>query len=247
MKKKFIIVIPARYNSSRLPGKPLIKILGIPMLIRTYRQCLKVVSEDMIFVATDDKRIQKLCNENKINCLMTSKKCLTGTDRISELSKKIKADFYINIQGDEPICDVGDIKKLINIAKKYPDRIINGYSKITNKKLFLSKHIPKVVFRNDGRLLYQSRSPIPISKKGKFTLAWRQICIYSLPYSALKIFSKIRKKTTLENIEECELVRFLELGLEVHMIEMSNNSISVDTKKDLVIVTKKINQMKNVN
>ena len=243
MKKKFIVVIPARYNSSRLPGKPLIKILGVPMLIRTYKQCLKVVSRDKIFIATDDKRIQKLCDDNNMNCVMTSKKCLTGTDRIAELSKKIKASFYINIQGDEPICDTGDIKKLIKTAKKHPDRIINGYTKITDKKLFLSKHIPKVVFRNDGRLLYQSRSPIPISKKGKFTHAWRQVCIYSLPYKGLKIFSKIKNKTLLENIEDCELIRFLELGLEVYMIKMSNNSISVDTKKDLIKVTKSINRL----
>ena len=73
MKKKFIIVIPARYNSSRLPGKPLIKILGVPMLIRTYKQCLKVVSRDKIFIATDDKRIKKLCDKNNINCVITSK------------------------------------------------------------------------------------------------------------------------------------------------------------------------------
>ncbi len=243
MIKKFIIVITARYNSSRFPGKPLIKILGIPMLIRTYQQCLKVVSRDKIFIATDDKRIQKLCDDNNMSCVMTSKKCLTGTDRIAELSKKIKASFYINIQGDEPICDTGDIKKLIKTAKKYPNRIINGYTKITDKKLFLSKHIPKVVFRNDGRLLYQSRSPIPISKKGKFTHAWRQVCIYSLPYKALKIFSKIKQKTILENIEDCELIRFLELGLEVYMIKMSNNSISVDTKKDLIKVIKNINYL----
>ena len=71
MKKKFIVVIPARYNSSRLPGKPLIKILGVPMLIRTYKQCLKVVSRDKIFIATDDKRIQKLCDDNNMNCVMT--------------------------------------------------------------------------------------------------------------------------------------------------------------------------------
>jgi len=213
------------------------------MLIRTYQQCLKVVSRDKIFIATDDKRIQKLCDDNNMSCVMTSKRCLTGTDRIAELSKKIKASFYINIQGDEPICDTGDIKKLIKTAKKYPNRIINGYTKITDKKLFLSKHIPKVVFRNDGRLLYQSRSPIPISKKGKFTHAWRQVCIYSLPYKALKIFSKIKQKTILENIEDCELIRFLELGLEVYMIKMSNNSISVDTKKDLIKVIKNINYL----
>lgn len=245
MKRKFTIIIPARYNSSRLPGKPLIKILGIPMLLRTYNQCLKVASREQIIVATDDKRILKLCKNNYMNCVITSKKCLTGTDRVAEVSKKIKSDIYINVQGDEPLCDVNDIKKLIKISKKYPNRIINGYTKITDKRLFLSKNIPKVVFRKDGRLLYQSRSPIPIDKKGNFSHAWRQVCIYAFPYKALKIFSKLKKKTKLENIEDIELIRFLELGFEIYMIKMSNNSISVDTKEDLSKVVKKLKSEKN--
>ncbi len=238
MKKKFLIVIPARYNSKRLPGKPLIKILGIPMLIRTYRQCLKVASKEQIIIATDDRRIVKLCNDNSINNILTSKKCLTGTDRVAEVSKKIHADIYINVQGDEPICDIGDIKKLIGNALKNPDKIINGYTEIKDKKLFLSGHIPKVVFRKDGRLLYQSRAGIPTTKKLEFKKAWRQVCIYSLPKKALKIFSNLRKKTILESLEDCELMRFLELGLEVKMIKMSNNSISVDTKNDLKKIIK---------
>ncbi len=238
MKNKFLIVIPARYNSKRLPGKPLIKILGIPMLIRTYKQCLKVANKKQIVVATDDNRIVKLCNEYNINNLLTSKKCLTGTDRIAEVSKKIHANIYINVQGDEPICDIGDLKKLIKTALKNPNLIINGYTEIKDKKLFLSGHIPKVVFRNDGRLLYQSRAGIPTTKKLEFKKAWRQVCIYSLPKKVLKIFSSQRKKTILESMEDCELVRFLELGLDIKMIKMSNNSISVDTKNDLKKIIK---------
>ena len=240
MKRKFIIIIPARYKSSRLPGKPLIKILGVPMLVRTYNQCLKVALREQVIVATDDKRILKLCKNNNMNCISTSKKCLTGTDRVAEVSKKIKSDVYINVQGDEPLCDINDIKKLIKISKKYPNRIINGYTKIKDKKLFLSRNIPKVVFRKDGRLLYQSRSPIPIDKKGNFSHACRQVCIYAFPYKALKIFSKIKRKTKLENIEDIELIRFLELGFEVYMIKMSDNSISVDTKDDIFKVIKKL-------
>ena len=112
----------------------------------------------------------------------------------------------------------------------YPSKIINGYTKITNKKDLYSGHIPKVVFRNDGRLLYQSRAPIPKTKEKKYVYAWRQVCIYSLPYKSLKVFSSIRKKTPLESMEDCELLRFLELGQEIKMINMSNKSISVDTK-----------------
>ena len=114
----YLIIIPARYSSKRLPGKPLIDIKGIPMIIRTYNQCKKAVSASKIIVATDDKRIQKICFKNRINSIMTSKKCLTGTDRIAEVARKIKKSFYINVQGDEPICNPRDIKNIVNFAKK---------------------------------------------------------------------------------------------------------------------------------
>ena len=238
MKRDFLIVIPARFKSSRLPGKPLIKILGIPMIIRTYNRCKKVAPKENIIVATDDKRISNLCKEYKIKFIMTSSKCLTGTDRIAEVAKKIKAKLYINVQGDEPICDTNDLKKLIKFSLKNPNEVVNGYTKITDKKQFLSGNIPKVVFRKDGRLLYQSRAPIPTTKKLEFIKAWRQVCIYSLPRKALKIYSSFKKKTTLESMEDCELIRFLEIGYEVRMIKMSNVSISVDTKKDIKKVEK---------
>ena len=85
----FIVVIPARYKSKRLFGKPLILIKGIPMIVRTYDQCKKVVDRKKIYVATDDYRIKNVCEKNDINVVMTSKKCLTGTDRVAEVSKKI--------------------------------------------------------------------------------------------------------------------------------------------------------------
>ncbi|MAR64561.1 MAG: 3-deoxy-manno-octulosonate cytidylyltransferase [Flammeovirgaceae bacterium] len=238
MKKNFLIIIPARYKSSRLPGKPLIDILGTPMLVRTFNQCRKVTSSDNIIVATDDERISNLCIKNKIKYIMTSKKCLTGTDRVAEVAKKNKAEFYINVQGDEPLCNPSDLKKIINYSKRYPNKVLNGYTKITEKKQFLSSNIPKVVFRKDGRLLYMSRAAIPTTKEKFFLQAWRQVCIYSFPYKALLAFSTKRKKTKLESIEDCELVRFLELGFDVQMISMSNKSIAVDTKQDLIKVKK---------
>tara|TARA_B100000513_G_scaffold184426_1_gene104979 strand:+ start:86 stop:820 length:735 start_codon:yes stop_codon:yes gene_type:complete len=230
---KYYLVIPARYKSKRLPGKPLIDICGAPMIVRTFRQCIKVVPRNRILVATDDKRIKKVCEKENIKTVMTSKKCLTGTDRIAEVAKKFKANFYLNVQGDEPLCNPKDIKKLLLFSKKYPKEIINGYTQIKKKNYFSSGHIPKVVFRRDGRLLYQSRAPIPTTKDKKFVKAFRQVCIYSLPYKSLIYFSSTRKKTPLESIEDCELLRFLEIGLEVKMIKMSDKSISVDTKKSL--------------
>lgn len=242
-KKDFLIVIPARYNSKRLRGKPLLDICGIPMIVRTYIRCKKVFPVSKIIVATDDVRIKNVCEKNKIKTIITSKSCLTGTDRIAEVAKKYKARFYINVQGDEPLCDISDLKKLLKFAKKNPDKIINGYTQIRDRKLYLSGHIPKVVFRKDGRLLYQSRAPIPTTKNFKFIKAWRQVCIYSIPYEALKKFA-MKKKTPLEEIEDCELLRFLELGYDIKLIKMSNNSISVDTKSNLLEVRKIISKKK---
>ena len=99
---KTSIIIPARYGSSRYSGKPLVKILGREMILRVADICKKVVKKKNLFIATDDRRISKKVSENGYNFVMTSKKCLTGTDRVAEASKKIKSDIYINVQGDEP-------------------------------------------------------------------------------------------------------------------------------------------------
>jgi len=234
----YLIIIPARYNSKRLPGKPLIDINGIPMVIRTFNQCKKAVPASKIIIATDDKRIQKICSKNGINSIITSKRCLTGTDRIAEVAKKIKKSFYINVQGDEPICNPKDIKKIVNFAKKNPNLIINGYTEIKDKEMFYSPNVPKVVFDKNQKLLYMSRAPIPSNKKQTFIKSWRQVCIYSFPYKSLKIYTSIKKKTTLELIEDLESNRFLELGYQVKMLKMSNKSVAVDTKEDLVKVRK---------
>ena len=236
----FLLVIPARYKSKRLPGKPLVNLKGIPMIIRTYDQCKKVVHHSKILVATDDKKILNLCKKNNINVMMTSNKCLTGTDRVAEVAKKIKKKFYINVQGDEPICNPSDIKKIIRTAQKYPNKVINGFTEIKDKKMFNSPHVPKVIFRKDGNLIYMSRAQIPSNKKKTFTRAWRQVCIYSFPYKSLKTFSNLKKKTILEKIEDLEMNRFIEIGHEVKMIELSNRSVAVDTRSDLKKVIKLI-------
>lgn len=229
----FIVVIPARYSSSRLPGKPLIKLCGVPMLIRTYQQCLKAVPADKIYVATDDSRIEALCHEHDIQVIMTSDRCLTGTDRVAEVADIISAEFFINIQGDEPVFTPEDITSLIDAAKKHPGQILNGYCRIDDEELFRSASIPKVVMRPDGRLLYMSRAAIPTNKELGFINSWRQVCAYSFPYKALKAFSDTENKTPVEQIEDIEILRFLEMGFDVQMVEMSSDSISVDIPEDI--------------
>ena len=110
----FVLIIPARYNSSRFPGKPLTLLKGKSMIRRVYDQCLKAVPRDSIYVATEDRRIADHCKKNNIQFIMTSDECLTGTDRLCEVSKLVEADYYINIQGDEPLFNPIDIQNLNN-------------------------------------------------------------------------------------------------------------------------------------
>jgi 3-deoxy-manno-octulosonate cytidylyltransferase (CMP-KDO synthetase) len=240
----FIVVIPARFGSKRLPGKPLKKILGIPMIIRTSMQCLKVVKRSQLIVATDDKRIQKCCKKYSINSILTSKNCKTGTDRVAEVAKKIKARNYINVQGDEPIFNPDDLSKMLKESKQNKDKILLGYTKIKNRINCNNKNIPKVVFDKNENLLYASRSTIPSSKKNKKFPCWRQVLVYSFPRSKILKFYKIKKKTTLEKIEDIEILRFLEIGFDVKLVKMSNKSYPVDTRKDLYQVEKFLSKKK---
>lgn len=233
IKLDFVIIIPARYASSRLPGKPLIKICGVPMIVRTYNQCASVCPKEKIYVACDDIRIKKICESNDINVIMTSKKCLTGTDRVAECAKKIQSNIYINVQGDEPIFDKNDVKVFIKNALKFPDEILNGYTEIKSEKDFRNHNIPKVVINEQKKLLYMSRGSIPNNKSNIFQKSWRQVCIYSFPKSSLVKFKKNQKKTRLEKIEDIEILRFLEMGYSIRMIHLSSNSISVDVPKDI--------------
>ena len=203
------------------------------MIVRTYMQCSKVVGRSKILVATDSTKIKKVCDEYNIKSIITSKKCLTGTDRVAEVAKKIKCNFYINVQGDEPFFNPNDLKMLIKEAKKKPNEVINGYTEINDKKLFFSSSIPKVVFDKKGYLLYMSRGAIPSNKALEFKKAWRQVCAYSFPRKALFDFSKTKNKTPIESLEDIEILRFLENGRKVKMIKMSNKSLAVDNNDDL--------------
>jgi 3-deoxy-manno-octulosonate cytidylyltransferase (CMP-KDO synthetase) len=239
----YIVIIPARYQSSRLPGKPLIDFFGTPMIIRTYRQCLKAVPEEKIYVATDDIRIQSACLQNDIQVLMTSDNCLTGTDRVAEAALQVDADCYINVQGDEPLFNPEDLRILVKSVEKYPYQILNGYCAIKDEALFRSGTVPKVVIRPDGRLLYMSRAQIPNNKNDEFVRSWRQICAYAFPKEMLLAFASREVKTPLEEIEDIEILRFLEMGFEVQMIKMSDCSIAVDTPEDVVRVEAAIKEM----
>ncbi len=242
---KYIVVIPARYKSTRLPGKPLLDICGVPMVVRTYQQCIKVVSPELVYVATDDNRIKQVCDNEDIQVLMTSGDCLTGTDRVAEAAKQVEADVYINVQGDEPLFSPSDLNALIKAALKNPNQVIGGYCDIDDEEMYRSRSIPKVVFRPDGRVLYMSRAAIPGNKDSGFIKAWRQVCAYAYPLKALEDFANISKKTELESIEDIELLRFLELNWDVFVIPMSKSSIAVDNPEDVEKVKRALESKKH--
>jgi 3-deoxy-manno-octulosonate cytidylyltransferase (CMP-KDO synthetase) len=165
--------------------------------------------------------------------MITSPACLTGTDRVAEVAANVEADYYINVQGDEPLINPRDITSVIEATQQFPGEVINGYCRIDSDSLYYSLSIPKVVFRPDGRLLYMSRSPIPGNKKAVFEKSWRQVCVYAFPKKSLLDFSSRIKKTSLEEVEDIEILRFLEMGYEVRMIPLSADSVSVDTPDDV--------------
>ena len=235
---KTVIIIPARFDSSRFPGKPLTDILGLPMIIRTCLQCSKVVDKEKIYVATDSKKIQDTCKQYKFKSILIKDKCLTGTDRVALASKKIKAKYIINLQGDEPIFNPKDIKKFLKKINFKSNKVYLGATKIISKSDFKNKNIPKLVINENKELMYASRQQIPSSNKvhGNF---YRQVLIYGFSRNLLKKFYD-KKKTPLEDLEDIEILRFLEKGLIVKIIKLSNKSISVDTLKDIEKVKRKI-------
>jgi 3-deoxy-manno-octulosonate cytidylyltransferase (CMP-KDO synthetase) len=227
-----IIVIPARYHSSRLPGKPLVMLNGVSMIQRTYEQCVKGFARERTYVATDDQRIVDHCNAAGMNVVMTSPDCLTGTDRVAEVARSVPADLYLNVQGDEPLFNPDDISVMMEAAAAYPGDVLNGFAPI-DEEAFRSPTIPKVVARPDGRLLYMSRGSIPTTKGHRFVRAWRQVCIYAFTPASLDAFAACTEKTPLEAIEDIEILRILELGFEVRMVPLSVDSVAVDTPEDV--------------
>lgn len=236
---KTVILIPARYKSSRFPGKPLAKILGKEMILRVLEICNKSIDRKDIFVATDNLKIKNFVEKNKFNVILTSKKCLTGTDRIAQASKKIKSDIFINVQGDEPVINPIDIKKIINAKKRYPNYVICGYTKLKNNENVNNKNLPKVLINKKSDLIYMSRSPLPGKKDNKKKVEYlKQVCIYAFNKKDLDKFYKFGKKSDLEKIEDIEILRFFEIDIPIKMILLSKSSIAVDVKSDIKKVEK---------
>lgn len=239
---KTTIIIPARYGSTRYKGKPLVKILNREMVLRVADICKKVVGKNNLYIATDSKKIKKVVVNSDYNVIMTSAKCLTGTDRVAEASKKINSKIIINVQGDEPTIDPKDIKKVIKAKIKFPNHVICGFDNVHKFEDPTSKNLPKVVINEKKELVYISRSLIPGEKKISNRTYLKQVCIYAFSKKELDKFSSLKKKSKLENAEDIEILRFFELNTKIKMIKLNSNSIAVDEIKDVAKAERLLNQ-----
>ncbi len=240
---KIIGVIPARYNSSRFPGKPLVDLNGTPMIIRVAKIVEESIGKNNTYVATDDNRIKSVVESYGYNAVMTSTKCLTGTDRIYDFSKKIDADIYINIQGDEPLLNPLDILKIIKVKKQNPDYVVNGMCNLKLEENPCNINIPKVLVNKHNDLIYMSRLPIPGVKSPNSNLTpnfKKQVCIYAFSKKQLEAFGNQRKKSTYEKFEDIEILRFFDLNIPVKMVDTTGSSLAVDIKDD---VEKVVNEL----
>jgi len=245
---KSVVIIPARYKSSRFPGKPLVNLLGKPMILWVSELSAKAVGQENVYIATDDKRISKVVVDAGFNAIMTSDKCFTGTDRLAEAAKQISADIYINVQGDEPLVNPKDIVNIIKAKELYYNEIINGYCSISSEEDPNNVNIPKVIFTEDNSLVYMSRQAIPGFKDNSQAPSqyYKQVCIYAFTADELKSYADYGRKSTLEASEDIEIIRFLEWGKKIRMVETSPGSLAVDAQEDVAKVEQGLKNIHNV-
>ncbi len=238
---KIIGVIPARYQSSRFPGKPLVDICGKPMIYWVYQQAKKVKEFDEVYVATDDERIKASCSEHNMNVIMTSDKHKTGSDRVAEVATKIDGDLFVNVQGDEPVINPEMIRQVISIFLE-DDSVYFGSLKkeITDPEEIRATSTVKVVTDQNGDAMYFSRSVIPSNvKDGKLARVFRHVGIYAYKKEFLLKFTKM-EQTELELGEAIEPLRAMERGYKIRLKETQYSSIGVDLPEHVAQVEKVI-------
>lgn len=237
---KTLGIIPARYASTRFPGKPLAAIRGKSMIQRVYEQAAKVEGLTDLVVATDDKRIFMHVREFGGNVVMTGTHHPSGTDRCFEAWQKTKpdCDVVVNIQGDEPFIDPAQIDLLIRLISRKEVRIASLAKMITKDVDLQNPNVVKLVMDKAGKALYFSRSPIPYlrqedqARKDQMPAYYKHIGLYAYKTDALREIVKL-PASMLEKAEALEQLRWLENGFAVHMQLTDKESVSIDTPNDL--------------
>ena len=232
-------VIPARYKSSRFEGKPLADIKGKPMIWWVYQRVKTVQGLDNIYIATDDERIKDVCEKEKMPVIMTSEENPTPLNRIHEFSEKILCDWYICINGDEPMIEPDVISKAVEACRQNPNgyEVFNCMTTVKNPVELIDFTNLKIVVNSRGEGVYISRSPIPYPKNSLDFEYKKYVGITCLTKHALDFYAS-RQRGVIERIEDNDLLRFIENKFTVAFIDVNTDSLSVDTYKDLERVRK---------
>lgn len=234
-------IIPARYQSTRFPGKPLVNIHGKSMIQRVYEQALQSTRLNKVVIATDDDRILKHVQEFKGTAVMTAPHHLSGTDRCAEVIRQEKNsdwDVVVNIQGDEPYIQPEQIDLLCSCFEKPETSIATLVKKITSPDELFNHNNVKVVMNKFGRALYFSRFPIPYNRNFpeqewlKHSAYFKHIGIYGYRPETLLEIAELTK-TNLEVTESLEQLRWIEHGYSIHAAVTTLESVSIDTPEDL--------------
>jgi 3-deoxy-manno-octulosonate cytidylyltransferase (CMP-KDO synthetase) len=234
-----ICVIPARFASTRLPGKPLADVCGKPLIQWVYERASASQSIQAVYVATDDRRIFDAVTGFGGLAIMTTADYQSGTDRIAGAVRDMDCDIVVNLQGDEPMMHPDTIDKAVRILEE--DRecsVSTAMVRITGEVHYRSPHVVKVVCAIDGRALYFSRSPVPsLARVGSQTefsgyFGFKHLGLYVYRKDVLLEFTKL-KPSFLERLEQLEQLRFLENGYIVKVVETLHDSIGIDTPEDL--------------
>jgi len=241
---KILGIIPARYASSRFPGKPLAKINGKPMIQRVYEQSVRATSLSDLIVATDDKRIEKKVLDFGGKVILTSTTHKSGTERCREVIDELQADgnifdIIINIQGDEPYISPKQIDQVALCFKSTDVQIATLIKKITTPEDLFNPNVNKVIINKNQQAIYFSRQAIPFiqnSDKQEWVRKhdfYKHIGIYAYRTNILKEITKLNI-TPLEKVESLEQLRWLENGYKITVSETDMESYAVDTPDDLL-------------
>lgn len=236
---KILGIIPARFESSRFPGKPLVDIAGKSMIRRVYEQCLRSSCLDKVIVATDDQRIMDHVLDFGGEVVMTSHLHPSGTDRCEEIAKKHPGfDVFINIQGDEPLIDPAQITLLASCFDQKTVMIATLVKKIDTEEELFNLNTPKVVLNKDMEAMYFSRTPIPFFRNRenadwlKEHTYYKHIGIYAYRSETLSELTKL-PVSALEKAEALEQLRWIENGYKIKVAITDKESQAIDTPEDL--------------
>jgi 3-deoxy-manno-octulosonate cytidylyltransferase (CMP-KDO synthetase) len=239
---QIVVIIPARFASTRLPGKPLADIDGRPMIEHVYRRVSASPIVSQVIVATDDLRIATRVTGFGGKVRLTKATHLTGTDRLAEVAATLDCDIVVNVQGDEPLIDPNAIDEAVEPFFSDPGaQVTTLYRRISDPGELSNPNIVKIVVDRGGYALYFSRAPIPYTRdpRGGWPPLYRHIGLYAYRRSALMVLATL-EPTPLERAEALEQLRALEHGIRIKAVETKYDSIGVDTPEDLELVRRLI-------